>query len=65
MTGPYAVRTGNGSILIETPIYSLKQWEVAAYGVHVPPLNHNVKLEITHINIDTKRLFCHFQVSKK
>jgi arylsulfatase len=28
MTGRYAVRTGNGSIPIETPIYGLTQWEV-------------------------------------
>ncbi|MEX1348728.1 MAG: hypothetical protein AB1Z31_13440 [Desulfobacterales bacterium] len=49
MTGRYAVRTGNGSILIETPIYGLKQWEVAAYGVHLPPLNHNVKFRTTDV----------------
>ena len=28
MTGRYAVRTGNGSIPIETPTYGLTQWEV-------------------------------------
>ena len=28
MTGRYAIRTGNGSIPIETPIYGLTQWEV-------------------------------------
>jgi arylsulfatase len=28
MTGRYAVRTGNGSIPIETPVYGLTQWEV-------------------------------------
>jgi arylsulfatase len=28
MTGRYAVRTGNGSIPISTPIYGLTQWEV-------------------------------------
>lgn len=28
MTGRYAVRTGNGSIPIDTPMYGLTQWEV-------------------------------------
>jgi arylsulfatase len=28
MTGRYAVRTGNGSIPIETPVYGLTQWEI-------------------------------------
>jgi arylsulfatase A-like enzyme len=28
MTGRYAVRTGNGSIPIETPVYGLTRWEV-------------------------------------
>lgn len=27
MTGRYAIRTGNGSIPIETPVYGLTQWE--------------------------------------
>jgi arylsulfatase A-like enzyme len=28
MTGRYAIRTGNGSVPIETPVYGLVQWEV-------------------------------------
>jgi arylsulfatase A-like enzyme len=28
MTGRYAVRTGNGSVPIETPVYGLVQWEI-------------------------------------
>ena len=28
MTGRYAVRTGNGSVPIDTPLYGLTQWEV-------------------------------------
>lgn len=28
MTGRYAIRTGNGSVPIETPMYGLTQWEV-------------------------------------
>jgi arylsulfatase len=28
MTGPYAVRTGNGSVPIDTPVYGLVQWEI-------------------------------------
>jgi arylsulfatase A-like enzyme len=28
MTGRYAIHTGNGSVLIETPVYGLVQWEI-------------------------------------
>src|SRR5271170_5141505 len=28
MTGRYAIRTGNGSVPIETPVYGLVQWEI-------------------------------------
>ncbi|MGB3021728.1 MAG: arylsulfatase [Methyloceanibacter sp.] len=28
LTGRYAIRTGNGSIPIETPVYGLTQWEI-------------------------------------
>ena len=28
MTGRYAIRTGNGSVPIDTPMYGLTQWEV-------------------------------------
>src|SRR5207249_11397953 len=28
MTGRYAIRTGNGSVPIDTPLYGLVQWEV-------------------------------------
>ena len=28
MTGRYAIRTGNGSVPIDTPVYGLVQWEI-------------------------------------
>jgi Sulfatase len=44
MTGRYAIRTGNGSVPLDTPVYGLVQWEITMAEMLSEPVTPPVSL---------------------